>query len=149
MPIEYNERKSLICPIILLIVLVFGCIIWWWHTCIREYHLQDDPMLWKLKDILEPLHPEVKNLKLYKGDKSYTVNKDKIYICLKDENDEYYNTNMLVYVLLHEFAHYLNTDDIGHTPKFHQVFEELLDKAHDMGIYNASIPPLKNYCGHT
>lgn len=149
MSIEHYNKNSPIWPLIIILALMFGGIIWWCIQSIREYHLQDDPMLWKLKDILEPLHPEVKNLKLYKGDKSYTINKDKIFLCLKDENDEYYDTNMLVYVLLHEFSHYLNKEDIGHTPKFHQIFQDLLDKAHDLGIYNASIPPIQNYCGHS
>ena len=133
----------LICFIALLII---GFIIWWITHCVKEHHLQDDPMLFKLKEILEPLHPDIKNLKLYKGKKSYIINKDKIYLCLKDENNQYYSTNMLIYVLLHEIAHYLNKDDIGHTEKFHRIFEDLIDKAHNMGIYNASIPPIENYC---
>jgi hypothetical protein len=147
MSLERFRKKSLLLPIIL-IILVFTFVIWWVYKSIKEYHLQDDPMIWKLKEIIEPLHPEAKNIKLYKGNKSYTINKDKIYICLKDENDEYYPTNMLVYVLIHELAHKLNKDDIGHTPKFHQVFEDLLGKAQSLGIYNPSIPPVKNYCGH-
>ena len=102
----------------------------------------------KLKKIMEPLHPDIKNLKLYKGKKSYTINKEKIYLCLTDKDGEYYPTNMLVYVMLHEFAHYLNKDDIGHTEKFHKIFQDLIDQAHEMGIYNASIPPIENYCMH-
>lgn len=138
-----NSKKTLI---ILGALLLFGCIIWWVTYSIKEYHLQDDPMLYKLKHIMEPLHPEVKNLKLYKGNKSYTINKKKIYLCLRDKNGEYYPINMLLYVLIHEFAHYLNKDDIGHTEKFHKIFEQLLDKAYELGIYNPSIPPLDNYC---
>jgi len=129
-------------------LLIIGGIIWWVTHSIKEHHLQDDPMLHKLKQILTPLHPSFKDLKLYKGKKSYTINKDKIYLCLKDENDDYYSTNMLIYVLLHEFSHFLNKDDIGHTEKFHKIFEDLIEQAHDMGIYNASIPPVENYCMH-
>ena len=132
----------------LIALLIIGGIIWWVTNCITEHHLQDDPMLIKLKKILQPLHPEIKNLKLYKGKKSYTINKDKIYLCLKDENDDYYPTNHLIYVMIHEFAHYINKDDIGHTEKFHRIFEDLLEQAHDMGIYNASIQPVENYCMH-
>ena len=128
-------------------LLIVG-IIWWVTRCIKEHHLQDDPMLFKLKEIIEPLHPDLKNLKLYKGNKSYTINKDKIYLCLEDENNEYYPTNFLIYVLLHEISHYLNKDDIGHTEKFHKIFEDLIEKANNMGIYNSSIPPIDNYCMH-
>ena len=65
---------------LVLFILLIGSITWI-RMCVIEYHLQDDPMLWKLKKLIEPLHPEAKNLKLYKGRKSYTINKDKIYIC--------------------------------------------------------------------
>jgi hypothetical protein len=138
-------KKGLVVSAALL--LLIG-IIWWVTYTIREHHKMDDPMLFKIKQVLEPLHPEIKNCKLYKSDKSYTINKKKIYLCLKDENGNYYPMNMLLYVMIHEFAHYLNKEDIGHTPKFHEIFEGLLDKAHEMGIYNASIPPIQNYCMH-
>lgn len=151
MSLERLEKKKgffdyFITGLILLIVL--GGIIWWVTWQIKEHHLQDDPKLFQLKEMLTPIHPIIKDLKIYKGDKSYTLNKEKIYLCLKDENGDYYSNNMLIYVLLHELAHVLNKDDIGHTEKFHQIFEELLDKAHIMGLYNASIPPIQNYCAH-
>ena len=113
---------------------------------IEEHYLQDDPMLRKLKNIIEPLDPNIKDLKLYKGKKSYTMNKERIYLCLFDENGEYYPINLLVYVLTHELAHYLNKEDVGHTPAFHKKFEELLDKATKMGIYDPSIPIDPDYC---
>jgi hypothetical protein len=46
---------------------------------------------------------------------------------------------MLTYVGLHELAHVL-CDEVGHTAKFYQIFDELLDKAHQMGLYDPSIP---------
>lgn len=116
---------------------------------IQEYKLQDDPMLHTLKNVLKPLleYYNIKNnLKLYKGDKSFTINKEKIFLCLYDENKEYYPINMLIYVILHEIAHYLNKEDIGHTEKFHAKFEEILGKATELGIYNPCIPIIKNYC---
>jgi len=132
---------------ILLSILAFG-IIWWVTSSIKEHHLQDDPKLQQLKEMLTPLHPVVKDLKLYKGKKSYTINKEKIYLCLKDQDGNYYSNNMLIYVLLHELAHLLNKEDIGHTEKFHEIFEGLIEKAHNLGIYNTSIPPIQDYCMH-
>lgn len=131
----------------LAIILIF-LLLYFIQKQIQEYKLQDDPMLYTLKNILKPLLEEygIKNIKLYKGDKSFTINKEKIFLCLYDENNEYYPINMLIYVILHEIAHYLNKDDVGHTEKFHLKFEELLGKATEMGIYNPSIPILKNYC---
>uniref|UniRef100_A0A6C0EQM8 WLM domain-containing protein n=1 Tax=viral metagenome TaxID=1070528 RepID=A0A6C0EQM8_9ZZZZ len=123
-------------------------LIWIVAKQIKEHHLQDDPMLYTLKEVLLPVHPIIGKLKLYKGDKSYTINKEKIFLCLRDENGEYYPFNMLIYVLLHEISHMLNTDDVGHTPAFHKKFDELLDRATQLGIFNPSIPILQNYCQH-
>ena len=113
---------------------------------VKEYHLQDDPMLHILKKVLEPVHPIFKTLKLYKADKSYTINKDKTFLCLYDKNGDYYPINMLIYVLLHEASHSLNTVDIGHTEEFHRIFDKLLNRAIELGVYNPSIPIIQNYC---
>lgn len=132
---------------IILAIILVGILIWIIICQVKEHHLQDDPMLHRLRQVLEPVHPIVKNIKLYKGDKSYTINKEKIFLCLKDKNtNEYYTLNMLVYVTLHEMAHMLNTKDVGHTEEFHRVFDELLDKATQLGVFNPSIPIIKNYC---
>jgi len=113
-----------------------------------EIHLKNDPILYKLRTMTSPLHPEIKNLKLYKGEKSYTINKKKIYMCLKDQDGEYYPMNQLVYVFLHEFAHYINKEDVGHTQTFHDIFEKLLKDAEVKGIYNPNIPMVENYCNY-
>ena len=112
---------------------------------IKENMEQDDPMLYQLRDVLEPVHPVVKNLKLYKSNKSYTINKQKVFLCLKDDNGDYYPLNMLVYVALHEIAHVLNTKDVGHTEEFHRIFDELLIQATEIGSFNPSIPIIQNY----
>ena len=131
--------------IISISIIVFFLIIWLIFHQAREYYLQKDDMLHELKRIISPVHKKILDVKLYEGSKSYTINKEKIYLCLKDENGHYYNKNMLIYVTLHELAHVLN-DDIGHTDSFHEKFEELLDKATELGIYNPSIPVIDNYC---
>jgi hypothetical protein len=107
-----------------------------------------DPMLQTLKEKLKTIHPAVEKLQFKKGDKSYTINKEEVYLCLKDENGNYYNENMLMYVALHELAHAI-CDEIGHTQKFHNIFQGLLDKAYYMGLYNPSIPIIQNYCNYS
>lgn len=139
------KNVSKIIPYILATMLII-LLIYMVHRQLKEYHLQDDPMLHTLKEILKPLHPIFKNLKLYRGDKSYTINKEKTFLCLYDKQGEYYPLNMLVYVLIHEIAHSLNTKDIGHTDEFYRIFNELLDKATKIGIYNPSIPIIQDYC---
>ena len=115
---------------------------------VKENLTQDDPILHRLKVVTEPIHPVMKNLKLYKSKKSYTINKDRIYLCIKDKNGKYYPLNMLVYVLCHEVAHLLNKKDVGHTEEFHRIFDELLEKAVECGAYNPSIPIISNYSQH-
>jgi predicted Zn-dependent protease with MMP-like domain len=130
---------------ILIVVLV-----WTIKKQVEEYTLQKDPLLTVLKDILTPVKYNgqsiTKNLKLYKGEKSYTINKTQTFLCLHDEKQEYYPLNMLIYVLLHEIAHSLNTKDIGHTEEFYRIFDILLAQAEELEIYNSEIPVIQNYC---
>jgi hypothetical protein len=87
-------------------------------------------------------------ISLFKGNKSYTINKEHIYMCLKDEDNNYYDDNMLIYVLIHEIAHSI-CDEIGHTRKFHKIFDALLEKAQDMNIYDPNLPLVRNYCNYS
>lgn len=148
MTLEKNKDPLTSVLIIIIIFMILGGFLWWITQCIQHYNDSSDPMIKKIKEVLEPLDPSIKYLKLYKSNKSYTVNKDSIYLCLKDENNNYYPLNHLIYVTLHELAHKFNKKDIGHTPEFHRIFEDLRNKAHELGIYNASIPPLEKYCNY-
>lgn len=135
-----------ICCIVLLVFLIL-ILINVVRTRVTEYYEQMDPMLVRIKETLIPLHPCVANLKFYEGKKSYTINKKKVYLCLKDDDGEYYNFNMLIYVSIHELSHVI-CDEIGHTAKFHRIFRDLLELAEQKNIYDSSIPIVKNYCGH-
>jgi len=135
-----------ICCIVLLVFLIL-ILINVVRTRVTEYYEQMDPMLVRIRETLLPLHPCVTNLKFYEGKKSYTINKKKVYLCLKDDDGEYYNFNMLIYVSIHELSHVI-CDEIGHTAKFHRIFRDLLELAEQKNIYNSSIPIVKNYCGH-
>ena len=91
-----------------------------------------------------------------RGTSSYTLDKEKIYLCVKDHNDDYYDENTIMHVLLHEFAHAL-CDEIGHTKKFDQIFECLMDEAHESTcdiqkktcgrLYDKTVPFPNDYCG--
>jgi hypothetical protein len=130
--------------LILFIFLIVGYII---YIQVIEYYQQLDPMLKIIQDTISPLDERVQTLQFYEGTKSYTINKKKIYLCLKDENDEYYDFNMLIYVALHELSHVL-CDEIGHTPKFNKIFQQVLDQAEKLGIYDSTKSIIQNYCGH-
>lgn len=127
-------------------------LLWIIYNQVYEYHLQDDPMLTTLRELLEPLYieyPQLRKIKLYKGDKSYTINKEKTFMCLYDENGDYYDLNTIIHVILHEYAHSLNTKDIGHTEEFYRIFEQLMKKATELEIYNPNIPVDRNYCTYS
>lgn len=136
-----------ICCIVLIVFLIM-ILINVVRTRVTEYYEQMDPMLVRIRETLIPLHPCVENLKFYEGKKSYTINKKKVYLCLKDDNSEYYDFNMLIYVSIHELSHVI-CDEIGHTAKFHRIFRDMLELAEQKNIYDSSIPIIKNYCGHS
>ena len=82
---------------------------------------------------------------LLRGKKSYTINKKRIHICLFDESGNYYDENMLTYVTIHELAH-VKCTEIGHTQKFHDIFNDLLKTASNAGVYNPHKEIIKDYC---
>ena len=132
---------SILLVIIIILIVIERC-----HTQVKEHLLQDDPMLDHLRLLLINVHPIVGSLKLYKADKSYTLNKEKIFLCLKDNDNNYYPQNMLIYVTLHEIAHVLCTSQ-GHTEEFYNIFDSLLKRAKELGIYTVDIPQVRNYRG--
>lgn len=112
---------------------------------IRE---ENDIKIDELKEHLRPLIPNIDNMKIFKGKKSYSINKEKIFLCLKDKDGNYYDMNILVSVILHEVAH-VYCNEIGHTEKFHNIYKDLLKQAEYMGLYdpNAKIPD-NSYCNY-
>ena len=116
---------------------------------IREDYMSSDPKLKEIQDVLRQLDPVANDLTLYSGDKSYTVNKEKMTLCLKEPGtDHYYDDNTLRYVAIHELAHATNQADVGHTPNFYKEFDRLLDLATQKGLYNPNIPMPDNYCNY-
>ncbi len=81
---------------------------------------------------------------------SYTVDKEKVFMCLRQRNDkeELVSENVLTFVALHEMAH-MGTSTIGHSPDFWNNFAWLLKQAEELKIYEytdfASHPV--EYCG--
>jgi predicted metal-dependent hydrolase len=87
---------------------------------------------------------------------TFTINKQDMHICLRtrDDNQELYNLDILMYVVLHELAHLCNYDKqgnpiIGHGKEFKYIFKTLVSESIKIGIYkyiNFSKEP-KEYCG--
>jgi len=118
--------------------------IWTQHEIQHETYLENDEEVVRLKNILLPVFPELGNVKLMKGNSSYTINKKKIYLCTEHNGDKY-DDNMLTYVILHELAHTL-CPEIGHDKKFQKIFQILLDRAERHSLFNSNLPRVENYC---
>ena len=115
---------------------------------IHEKYLEDDPILVQIKQKLKTCFPEINSTILLKGKKSYTINKKRIHICLKDEKGDYYDQNMLIYVTIHELAH-VKCPEVGHTDLFYTIFNELLDRGAACGVYDKGKPLIKDYCEYS
>lgn len=102
-----------------------------------------DALVLQLRDAF----PVVERLNFYEGDKSYTINKKDVYICMRDEHGAYYDRNFLTYVMLHEISHAL-CDEIGHTPKFLAIFQQVQDRAAALGVFDPHGKKIHNYCNY-
>jgi hypothetical protein len=66
---------------------------------------------------------------------TYTVNKgDEIVFCLRDKNGQLHDTNLLMFVAIHELSH-IACPELNHTTLFITIFVFLLKVAMDIGIY--------------
>ncbi len=134
----YLKYVGIFAVIIILVLLVI-------KQFYEHYTDDNDDVLLDLKQEIIKIEPSISNIVFHKGEKSYTINKKHIYMCLKDENGNYYDKNVLMYVALHEVAHTF-CDNIGHTSEFKNIFHKLLVKANDAGIYNMNENMIENYC---
>jgi hypothetical protein len=81
---------------------------------------------------------------------SYTLNKNRIGMCLREKNEtqKIHNYDLLAFVFLHELSHVL-TDSYDHTPEFWNNFRWILSIAYSNNltkIINFSENP-QLYCG--
>ena len=143
-PKGHHAKTVFVIMLVFVVLILVGLLI---SYQLKEYYAQQDPMLRQIQQHLLPLHPAMARVQLYEGSKSYTINKQKIYLCLRDSAREYYDFNMLIYVTIHELAHVL-CEEVGHTPRFHTIFQDLLEKASRMGLYDPTKPIILDYCGH-
>ena len=125
--------------------MILACIVLLVIPLCRENFDDSDPKIHEMLDKLIKVDPAAKNIRMSRGNKSYTINKKTVYLCLYDENGNYYDDNLLMYVSLHELAHVKN-DEKGHTKKFYRIFDELQDKAAAMGYFDKNAPLDQNYC---
>ena len=117
---------------------------WYLIQTHREFYLENEPTVVKIRNKLLPVFPEIKFVKMLKGTSSYTINKQKIYLCTETKG-QVYDDNMLIYVTLHELAHTM-CPEIGHGKQFQSIFQSLLDRAERHGLFDPKKPRVENYC---
>lgn len=115
------------------------------RSYIKYVDSYNDEMVIKIKNIAEKLTRAPKGIPVYAGKKSNT-DKEEISLCVKDENGNYYTTNTLIQVLLHEYAHCM-IKERGHTQKFYETMNYLREEAIQRGILDPRIPVPCRYCG--
>lgn len=136
---------NIYCIIILILLLVFILFVGF-HYKNRECYM--DPMISQLKSELKVLDPRVSSIEFSAANESYTEDKEKIFLCLKDENGNYYPHNFLIEVAIHELGHvFCPVVDPDHESKQCQdIYNSLLNKATKLGIYDPTQPIVTEYC---
>jgi hypothetical protein len=102
-----------------------------------------------LKNVLKSIAPDAPNYTIYPGNESVTVNKEHIYICLRDPtNGSIYSFDILLYVTLHELAHVFSKtySTKSHNSEFKTNFEKLLKRAYEKNLLPENISIPNNYC---
>lgn len=108
----------------------------------------EDNVVHSIKENLIKIHPNFEKIRIEVSDESFTEDKSIIYLCIYDkETNDVYEMNTLMYVVLHELAHVLNKEDYGHTENFYIIFDKLLCKAMEKGVYDRTKPHKDFYCG--
>lgn len=134
-----NENIIFFVLIVIILFLIFS---------LNKVQVYNDPLIMRLKRDLVQVDPRVQYINFYASNGSFTEDKKRIYICLKDKEGNYYEYNDLIHVCLHELAHaFSNTVDYNHTsPEFINNFQYLINRASELNIYDPSKPFVDNYC---
>lgn len=111
-----------------------------------------------MKPYIEQLYRRIQNSFIVESNKnstytSYSVNKgEQLVFCIrsKDNNENFHDLNLLMYVVIHELAH-VGCPEYGHTPLFKEIFVFLCEISIKINIYkkiNFEVDN-KEYCGMT
>ena len=153
---------------IFLVIIIISQIIFILYLLLthKESFVENDPKLLQLNELMtdfferhkgtwnEPVRSLIgnknpmKEISLQTAAKSYTINKQAVHMCMKEEDGDYYPDNTLIYVLAHELAHVI-CDETGHTEKYNTIFDQLLLKLQEDGLYDPSIYINRDYCEWT
>lgn len=137
----------------ILCVVVFTCIVVGTIAKVcgksAEQIEQEKEILDRLRRRLYLLNPEYAKVPLKVDTSSYTEDKSMIGLCVRDPmTGQYFNDNVLMYVVLHELAHFLSKS-YGHNNEFRNTFQSLLEDAREKCLYDPTQKFPEVYCGVT
>ena len=134
--------KKILLPIIIIGIILFIV----FYIFNAEEYLSKDTDVTDIKQKLLPFFPELRSVKLMRGEKSYTLGKYRIFVCTRDKKtNQLYDDNTLTHVILHELAHTICRER-GHTGSFFEIFDGLLTRATDMGLFDPDKNIKEDYC---
>lgn len=141
---------------LLIIILIVVCIIIFHYYTTEKFKAScnsytcplDEQIINTLKYNISIICPNLQNVQILSGTESLTIDKNIIFICLRDKNDNYYSMDILLYVTLHELAHKISksySTEI-HNDEFKDNFKKLLQRAYDKNLLQKNIDIPENYC---
>lgn len=139
----------------LLVLLIIGSIIVFILVkkhesfCDTEECKADSSTIVHLKNVLKSVAPDAPNYDIQPGAESVTVNKENIYICLRNPNSgELYTFDVLLYVTLHELAHVISKtfSTKSHNNEFKNNFMKLLKRAYEKNLLSSNVSVPDDYC---
>jgi beta-lactamase regulating signal transducer with metallopeptidase domain len=126
-----NWKMEILMMILLIIIFVI----------ILVFSNKNDTYLESLKPILSKIldkagyHMIDHNIPIHlrkSKDRTYTIDKQKIYVVVDNPSGQRYNRDTLIFVLLHEIAHIISPDE-HHTKGFHLIEKRLHTAAIELG----------------
>jgi hypothetical protein len=104
------------------------------------------PVLSRIRENFARIDPRFANIPVVLSTHgAYTEDKRYIAMCVKDpRTGRDYDFNEIMYVSLHELAHYTSRT-YGHNAEFMKNFRQLLSRAQSLGIYYPLEPP-ETFC---
>ena len=95
----------------------------------------------------EHMQKHIDKLIINPGHKSYIINKRNVSLCLEDDENNYYNDDLLLHVLIHELSHSI-CNETGHTEQFYAIDDDLQRIAKEKNFISKTFDPMNHldYC---
>lgn len=139
--------------LLIVVISLFIFFLWWYNRyekfCETEECRIDMGVITHLKNVVKVLAPEATNYEIQPGAESVTINKEKIYICMRNPTTGVlYPFDILLYVTLHEISHVLSKtySTKTHNDEFKQNFTKLLNRAFERHVLSQNVSIPDDYC---